>query len=251
MRTIIDLEETMKCIREIESGKSIDQVAKEKYIKPDVIRAYLLEYGGVRGKNILLKELEEKLPISIEEMLEKYASGKTTKDISNELGVTYNWLMDKITRYESISGRKFPRKRTNNKRNDLDEDYIIGEDISGVTFAKIAEDCDASVTAIQRLINEYKIKTGENIEEKRQKSVEKIRKEKERKKRKSITRKKTPEEVMEQEKEKVKLIEEIIRKYGYSYEQLSKIAENKRYKVSREIYYQALNNIKRDEERDE
>lgn len=260
MRISITVEEVYLCIREIESGKKISEVSKEKYIKPEILRSYILEYGGIRGKNVLLKELEEQLPISMEELIERYVSGKTMDEIADDLGVGRFVIRNIISKYEAISGKKFHRRKITNKRDDIDTEYIIDEYRKGKGISKIAEEIGASVTAVKKRIEDYKKEHEDDIEGEHEENLEKIRtvKRLERKANgrkkyisKKIETKEEQEKKRNKEKEQIKLVEEIIRTYGYSYEQLSEIARNRGDEVTEMVYYQALNNIRKNEERDE
>ena len=57
---------------------------------------------------------------------------------------------------------------------------------------------------------------------------------------------------MKEQEKKIKLVAEIIRKYGYSYEQLCDIAIEKGYdEIPKLIYYQALNIIDNEQKGEE
>ena len=164
----MSIDEVFKYIKEIENGKKIEEVAKENNIWPERVRAYLLRYGGQKGKNILLNEILEVLPISIEEINLEFQNGKNSTDIAEELGVSTEWFLDVILKYETISGDKIQKRKglnLNKRRNDLDVSKIIDEYRKGKDLTKIADDNNASTTTIRRRIDEYKKRTDEDIDE--------------------------------------------------------------------------------------
>ena len=247
----MDIEVVFNCIKEIEKGKTIDEVAKKNHVKPKVLRSYLLQVGGKKGKDIILNEIQSQLPLLIEGIVNRYQEGENLSDIAIELGMNPNKFKEIVYTYISISGLKMQRDNERKyKRTDLDENKIIEEYRNGKSIIQIAEENNSSTNAIRRRIDKYKNTTGEDIDQEHKNELIRIRKIK--KKAKSDRKRRIEiERIRQQETKKIKLIEEIIRKHGYSYEQLLEIANRKGYEFSKLIYYQALNNIKRDEERDE
>ena len=243
----MSIDEIFKYIKEIENGKTIEEVANENNIWPERLRAYLLQYGGPKGKKILLSEILGELPISMSEINLKFQNGNTATDIAKEIAVGTEWLLDTILKYEMISGDKIQKRKGLNlkkRRNDLDDSKIIEEYRNGRNLKEIADGYNASTTTIRRRIDEYKKRTGEDIDE------EHIIAKQKKKLRGKDENKENRDKAKEQE-EKIKLVAEIIKKHGYSYEQLCEIAKEKEYdEIPKIIYYQALNfqNEERNEE---
>ena len=223
----MEIELVYNCIKEIENGKSIDEVAKYNHVKPRILRLYLLQDGGQKGKEIILDEIQSQLPLTIEEISDRVNEGKLLRDIAEECGVSHYKFTELFYRYKAISGQKIQSdNKVKYKRTDLDVNKIINEYRNGKSIIQIAEENNTSTTTIRIRNIRKKAKNDKN-------------------------RKIEMDRIREQENKKIKLIEQIIREYGYSYEQLLEIANRKGYEFSKLIYYQALNNIKRDEERDE
>lgn len=248
----MEINKIIEFIKEIEKGKSIDEIAYENMITPERVRAELLYRGGKNGKDILLKELCKNLPVSIDEIKEKYSEGKTTEEVAKEIGMPKQKLRDILVQYKTISGEVIiPRAKANNKRNDLDEEKIIQEYRNGKRINQISIKMNASPTAINNRINEYIKNTGVNVKAEHINQLNKNKNNSEDIKKKKSSKTNKDKEIIEKENEQRQLLEDIIREHGYSYEYICKIFEKKGYeKVSKLLYYQALNNVEKDQERE-
>lgn len=247
----MEIELLYNCIKEIENGKSIDEVAKYNHVKPRILRLYLLQDGGQKGKEIILDEIQSQLPLTIEEISDRVNEGKSLRDIAEECGVSHYKFTELFYRYKAISGQKIQSdNKVKYKRTDLDVNKIINEYRNGKSIIQIAEENNTSTTTIRIRIDNYKSTTGEDVDQEHKNEINRIRNIR-KKAKNDKNRKIEMDRIREQENKKIKLIEQIIREYGYFYEQLLEIANRKGYEFSKLIYYQALNNIKRDEERDE
>lgn len=254
----MEINKIIEFIEEIEKGKSIDDIAFENMITPERVRAELLYRGGKSGKDILLKELCKNLPVSIDEIKEKYNEGKTTEEVAKDIGMPKRKLNDILVQYKSVSGEVIrPRSKPNNRINDLDEEKIIEEYRSGKPVLQISKEMGVSSTVIYNRINKYIENTGEDIETEHKIQLKNKREKSKIKKQLKCCKKSKDEKICEKDKEQEKeykqrkLLEDIIREHGYSYEYICKIFEKKGYeKVSKLLYYQALNNVEKDQERE-
>lgn len=243
----MDIEEVFQSIKEIENGKSIEEVSTEKQIGPEVLRSNILLYGGSKGRDILKKELLKQFPVSIEDIIVELNEGKSIKDISSEIGIKYEELFHLLRKYQSITGQIIQKKHISlNKRYDIDEHTIIEKYRRGERIFQIAKELDASSGTIRRILDKHIERTGEDIDKEHKKSKE-IKKEM----KKDNTPSDTTNKKIIRENRKRELMKQMIRN-GYSYEEVSK--RLKEYgTISKLEFYQAVvneeNRKKFDEER--
>lgn len=150
-------------IGEIQSGKSIEQVAKKNGIKPNRLKAALLHYGEDKGKQILLEvEVNSKLsslttPTTIEDIRKYFEEGLTTEEIARKIGMDENILQKLILDFESITGSKKLKNRMApgaSARTDVDFEEIIMEYMQGETISSLAKKYEVASITIRRKINE-------------------------------------------------------------------------------------------------
>lgn len=159
-------------IKEYENGTSLEEIAKNSRLPIQIIKSELLEHGGEKGKEILLKELEKKYPM-IKAMIQDYQEGKKVKQLSEQYYLTEYMTREAILQYQMITGRTFPEKHRTNYREDLQIDEIIEGFRNGELLSKLANDNDASITAIRNRVDKYIEEHGNQIVEERKNAIEK------------------------------------------------------------------------------
>ena len=143
-------------IKECEKGHRLQDIAREKNIPIAQLKEKLLELGGIRGKQILSKQLENKLEqdnISIADVIREYENGfKTKKDIANYFHISTYKLNLIIKEYEKINSTKIIREK---HAENLENDPIIKEYREGKTIAEISKENKISIQSINNIIKEY------------------------------------------------------------------------------------------------
>lgn len=160
-------------IKEYKNGTSLKNISTEIRIPIRIIKSELLQYGGKKGQEILLQELEKEFPM-IKAMVQDYQERKNVQQLSKQYHLTENMTRNVIRQYQTIVGEKTSKKYTTNYREDLQTDQIIEGFRNGELLSKIANDNDASVTAIRYRIDKYIEEHGNQIEEERKNAIEKI-----------------------------------------------------------------------------
>lgn len=164
MRYIKEIE-LKQIIEEYEKGTSLEEIAKKLNLPVRIIKSELLSYGRENGKEILLKELERNYPM-IKEMAEDCKQGKTMEQFFERYHIDIEKIYEAIRQYQLITGEKFSirnKQGYGNSRQDLQVDKIIDQFRKGETLAKIAEEQEASVTAVRSRIQQYIQKHGNEI----------------------------------------------------------------------------------------
>ncbi len=158
-------------IEDYENGTSLKEINKKLHIPIRMIKLDLFEYGGKRGKKILLQELEKEFPM-IKEIIEKYDQGKTSKQLSEQYHTHVEKISNAIQQYKMLTGKTLRKNSIRNYRDDLQIDEIIKEFRKGETLSKIASDQKTSVTAVRNRVNKYIQENGNEIVEERKKAIE-------------------------------------------------------------------------------
>lgn len=137
---------------DLENYGDIAIVAKKYGMKKQQLKRLVFEYGGIEGKKILLKELEEKLPVDI--IREEFEKGRSISEISKLLNIRKLTLEDWVRQYEYISGTHFSRSIGYKEREDINMqfDNIFQEYLDGITYSELALKYNASLTAIRNKI---------------------------------------------------------------------------------------------------
>lgn len=159
-------------IKEYKNGTSLKNISTEIRIPIRIIKSELLQYGGKRGQEILMQELEKEFPM-IKAMVQDYQERKNVQQLSKQYHLTENMTRNVIRQYQTIVGEKTSKKYTTNYREDLQTDQIIEEFRNGELLSKIANDNDASVTAIRYRVDNYIEEHGNQIVEERKNAIEK------------------------------------------------------------------------------
>ena len=162
-------------IEDYENGTSLKEINKKLHIPIRMIKLDLFEYGGKRGKKILLQELEKEFPM-IKEIIEKYNQGKTSKQLSEQYHTHVEKISNAIQQYKMLTGKTLRKNSIRNYRDDLQIDEIIKEFRKGETLSKIASDQKTSVTAVRNRVNKYIEENGNQIVEERKKAIEERKK---------------------------------------------------------------------------
>ena len=161
MRKISD-QELEEIIKKIYEGISIENIAGEIGILPNYVRRALFTRKGEIGKQILLKELEEKLPIyDIIKIYQDSNNNKLLSEIADDFGITFEEISEGLKMYELITGEKIKRTNvltSNTRRDDLDKSEIIENYKHGVTIEELTEMHNCSDSTVRRTIKEYEEK---------------------------------------------------------------------------------------------
>ena len=145
----------LRILDEIENGGDLAFVARSHGLKRHKLKRELFLNGGRRGKTILLRDLEEKLPV--DEIKRELNKNRTVEEISAMLQIEAVILENWIKQYEFISGVPFKKGVGHKERKDLDSEFeeIFRRYLNGETYPALSQKYDASSTAIRNRIEEY------------------------------------------------------------------------------------------------
>lgn len=151
-------------IEDYENGQSIEEIKQNRNITLSIpmIKSILLEYGGKKGRAILLQELKKEIPM-IEEIVVDYQQKKTTQQLSEDYHINTKKISDGIQQYKILTGGIFANNHITNYREDIQTEEIIEDYKNGKTLSKIADEQMASVFAIRSRIEHYIEEHGDEI----------------------------------------------------------------------------------------
>ena len=149
-------------ILEYESGKTLGEIAKENNVSISKLKSILMDEGGLKGKEIMQKELNQKYKITlpIEDIVEDYKKRKDCKKIAEDYNVSEWVIYSRIKDYELLTGENVLRSYNKEQyRDDVPED-IIGEEYrkGNTTYPKLAKKYNVAASTIKRRIDSYEIK---------------------------------------------------------------------------------------------
>lgn len=140
---------------EIEKCGDLASVARSHGLKRRELKRQLYLFGGERGKAILIRELEKKLPA--DKIKDELNKNKSFEEICEILQIGIAQLEDWIQKYEFISGVPFKRKVGHKARKDLDSQFemILQDYLDGESYPALSRKYGASSTAIRTRIEKY------------------------------------------------------------------------------------------------
>ena len=230
-------------IQDYEQGKTISQIAKKYKKSSSMIKVDLLELGGKKGQEILLKELERASGLPVMEIIEKYKHGKNIEQLKKEYGAKSK-ISYIINQYQVITGEKVLGMNNSAYRDDLDREKIVQEYREGKKESQLADENHVAISTIRRIVTKYADKNGYDIYDDHEKSAAKRIQDN------NISNSKdnkedNEEDNKENDKEKLKIaslnsVIKIVKKYRYGYYELFQIGLEKGYFVSKATYERAL-----------
>lgn len=224
-------------ISQIEAGKMLSEIISGHNSK---IKRLLFEECGERGKRALILDFERKYPIF--KILELYNNGFKLDEVDEKLGLATGKSTNLIIEYEFLTGKKFQHLYSG-IRYDLDSDEIIEEYRSGKTINQIAAGKRCSGLSIQKRINEYMAENGDELKREHDYNFELL------KLSDNASRKKYKlEDVYCNSNLKIATrnsIKNVLSKYDYTYEKLSKETLKAGYFVQREVYDRVIEELKK------
>lgn len=234
-------------INDIENKIPINIVAKKYHKKQAVIKRALFELGGEKGKEILLSELEKKLPII--EIVAKYKSGSVILELAEEYKIAYNKILNSIGEYELITGEKILDKSRQNRKQpkEIDKKEITQKYFQGMTYKQIGDEYHVAPSTIRSKIQSYMQEQKGKLEIENSNNDRKI----------GINTEVYEFDTALSSNKQLKVVtkhslKRILSRYDYTYEELSKLAYKSGHIIPKEVFEEVLNSIKKDDnERDE
>lgn len=258
---ILDFERTKPILKIIElysnNNLRIDDVAKKLQISKGEVAKIIETYEFLTGKEIRKSDNKDQQDLDEKSIIEDYRLGKQMIQLAKDNNTTYEVARRIIARYLSENGPEIEEERKRileldrkkkvedeiknkkiskklskkeehkNKRISLDvEEIYFKRTKNKMTLKQLADEYNVSESTISSRIREYVIEHNiEIIEEANQQNSN------------------------ESKDRKLKIttrhsIENILQKYKYSYEQLSKIALEAGYIVPKDIYESVLESLK-------
>lgn len=97
--TVVD--DIMEYIVQIENGVPFEEALEESGMVVSKFKRELFYNGGERGKAILLKRLEEEIPM-LPDIIKGHKNNKTIRELAQELNTTTRNIMDAIEMYRLL-----------------------------------------------------------------------------------------------------------------------------------------------------
>ena len=137
------------------NGMSQQALSEEYGVLAQTIRDRINEYyesiGETRPKKKIIIPKKE---IIIEEIIQKWENGTTTKELAEEYGIPRGTMYGKIRKYYEYRERKKPEREKSNPKIELPVQDILEQWKNGVSQAKLAKKYGVSIGTINNRINE-------------------------------------------------------------------------------------------------
>lgn len=223
-------------IQEYEEGKKLQDIAKTRNTTEGTIKAQLLEFGGEKGKGILIKVLEEETGLPIRDIAEERMNNTSIKQLADKYLTNLPVMTNLLKQYETIIGEKIFKRVDTSRRKDLDlkENEIIEKYRKGASLKSLAKDYKTATRVLRTRFDAFIARTGIDIDDEHEKS---IMQQKEQQEQEEI-------EISVFKLASLQSICKIIDKYGYSFKELSEEAEKRGYTVLKATYEEALEQLR-------
>lgn len=150
---------TEDLIKQMNEGKTLTSLAKEYGVDLSGISRRITRYYRKIGeeKPNLNRVVIPEIDLSIEEIIEKYESGKSQIELAKEYGVSFYTITSRVEEYYKKIGKEKPKVKKKNikTRKKLPIEEIIEMYINGATLTEISENYGINSSTISKGIDEY------------------------------------------------------------------------------------------------
>ena len=188
-------------VKKWKQGATQRELAKEYGVARTTIDKRISEYYKREGKQRPKKELNPKIELPIEKIVEKWKQGATQKELAKEYGVSTQTINNRISEYYEKEGKQKPKRKSKLKI-ELPIDEIVEKWEQGNTLIELTKEYGVSYRTIRNRISEYYEKEG---------------KQKTKPKRKLKPKKELPIDEIVEKWEKGVTQRELTKEYGVSY----------------------------------
>ena len=190
-------------VKKWKQGATQKELAKEYGVARTTIDKRISEYYKREGKQRPKKELNPKIELPIEKIVEKWKQGAIQKELAKEYGVSTQTINNRISEYYEKEGKqKTKPKRKSKLKIELPIDEIVEKWEQGNTLIELTKEYGVSYRTIRNRISEYYEKEG---------------KQKTKPKRKLKPKKELPIDEIVEKWEKGVTQRELTKEYGVSY----------------------------------
>lgn len=143
-------------VKKWEQGVIEKELAKEYGVSQTTINNRISEYYKREGKQRPKKELNPKIELPIEEIVEKWKQGTIQQELAKEYGVSKTTITKRIAEYYEKKGNKKTKPKIKSKQKiELSIDEIVKKWEEGSTQTELAKEYGISLTTISSRISEY------------------------------------------------------------------------------------------------
>ena len=143
-------------VKKWEQGVIEKELAKEYGVSQATINNRISEYYKREGKQRPKKELNPKIELPIEEIVEKWKQGTIQQELAKEYGVSKTTITKRIAEYYEKKGNKKTKPKIKSKQKiELSIDEIVKKWEEGSTQTELAKEYGISLTTISSRISEY------------------------------------------------------------------------------------------------
>ena len=162
-------------VKKWKQGATQKELAKEYGVARTTIDKRISEYYKREGKQRPKKELNPKIELPIEKIVEKWKQGATQKELAKEYGVSTQTINNRISEYYEKEGKqKTKPKRKSKLKIELPIDEIVEKWEQGNTLIELTKEYGVSYRTIRNRISEYYEKEGKQKTKPKRKSKLKI-----------------------------------------------------------------------------
>ena len=150
-------------VKKWKQGATQKELAKEYGVARTTIDKRISEYYKREGKQRPKKELNPKIELPIEKIVEKWKQGATQKELAKEYGVSTQTINNRISEYYEKEGKqKTKPKRKSKLKIELPIDEIVEKWEQGNTLIELTKEYGVSYRTIQSRISQYYDKNEDN-----------------------------------------------------------------------------------------
>ena len=150
-------------VKKWKQGATQKELVKEYGVARTTIDKRISEYYKREGKQRPKKELNLKIELPIDEIVEKWEQGATQKELAKEYGVSTQTINNRISEYYEKEGKQKPKpKRKSKLKIELPIDEIVEKWEQGNTLIELTKEYGVSYRTIQSRISQYYDKNEDN-----------------------------------------------------------------------------------------
>ena len=162
-------------VKKWKQGATQKELVKEYGVARTTIDKRISEYYKREGKQRPKKELNLKIELPIDEIVEKWEQGATQKELAKEYGVSTQTINNRISEYYEKEGKQKPKpKRKSKLKIELPMDEIVEKWEQENTLIELTKEYGVSYRTIRNRISEYYEKEGKQKPKPKRKSKLKI-----------------------------------------------------------------------------